>query len=192
MSIRKGISNCKSIHYNSGGVERVFTAHSKVFQKSEVPGYNYLDCFPSDDDRILYVDDGTEISCSAYGKFFPLQDIAFIDSGLSDILVPDSQIYFRKFKFPKDDVYKATINLNGARYVRFNGFSVTFTPRSTSDELKIISDTVETIDFGNMIFYGYGTLVLDCPNLKRIWIRDGLLNQRYHVIPEGVEITIHN
>ena len=174
-----------------GGVERVFTAHSKVFPEAALPEFKFIDGFPASDDRVLYVDDGTEVSCTGVGKTL-WNGRSFEKSDLSDILIPNSEIYFRKYKFVQDDVFYATITLNGARYVRFNGFSVTFTPRSTSDELKIISDSAETIDFGEMIFYGIGTLVLDCPNLKRIRIRDGLLNQRYHVIPEGVEITIKN
>lgn len=191
MSIVNNSLRCKSIFYKSGGVERVFTAHSQVFPEAALPEFKFIDGFPASDDRVLYVDDGTEVSCTGFGKTI-WNGRSFEKSDLSDILIPDSQIYFRKYKFVQDDVYYATITLNGARYVRFNGFGVTFTPRSTSDKLTISSDTAETIDFGNMIFYGYGTLVLDCPNLKRILIRDGLLNHRYHEIPEGVEITILN
>ena len=156
-----------------------------------MPGYNYLDCFPSKDYLILYVDDGTEIAASGYGSSGAWTKNAFYDNGLSDILSPESHTYFRKFKFLKENVYYATINLNGARYVRFNFNSCPFCPRSTSDKLTISSDSVETIDFDRLIFYGNpGTLVLDCPNLKRIRIRDGLLNYRYHEIPNGVEITL--
>ena len=192
MPIVSNINNIKSINYQSGGVIRAFAGKFRVFDKSVHDNqFTFVSGFPDNEERVLYVDDISEISCSGSTKYRKIdEDNVFKEFDPSDILVPDSQNCFKRYKFTEYDVLFASIILNGARYIRFNGFDVTFTPDKSSRKLTIHSNSAEIIDFDNMIFYGIGTLVLDCPNLRYIRIKNGLLNQRYHEIPENVQIFI--
>ena len=180
-------------------VVAAFSALVRIFPYVSQEEFSFIEGFPENDTRNLYIDKITNQASYRYsyyespGSKTKTGNIYFSTSKVKDnsgkllLITSDANI----------SGYTYSIYLEGCTYARFNNFGVIIAggnPYNWTSEFNIVSSSLEFIDFHNLYFKSDKTRInfSVLPNLKRIRLSQTFYDQIKDSIPEGVEVVFND